>query len=125
MKKPPFAPFIDSLLRSSVPPWHGVRSRIIARWLGVSLQVLANWRVRDIGPSSIKAPKGSGNRMLYRPDEVAIWLTDGQIQAWELAEEWLERRGLAPASSCPDAISDVVAWLEGLEIFHQPAGLSR
>lgn len=120
MKKPPSAPFIDALLRSSAPPWHGVRSRIIAKWLGVSLQVLANWRVRDVGPASIKAPKGCGNKMLYRPDEVAAWLTGGQVQKWELAAEWLARRGLAPSSKSPAATEDVVAWLEELHVL-EPA----
>ncbi len=117
MKKPPLAPFVEALLHSSAPPWQGVRSRIIARWLGVSLQVLANWRVRDVGPTSVKAPKGVGNKMLYRPDVVAAWLSGAEAEPWEFAADWLARRGMQPTSRSEAETRKLVAQLEELGVF--------
>lgn len=62
--------------------------------LGVSLQSLANWRVRESGPNPEPPVSGKGNRVFYRPDEVTSWLVDRSVAPWEVSYAWLERRGL-------------------------------
>lgn len=117
MRKPAAQPFIDAMLASSAPPWKGVSSRAMARRLGVSLQVLANWRVRDVGPEHERAPRGRGNKMLYRPDMVAAWLADGTPQPWEFTADWLQRRGMSPPTWTEASTRQVVARLEALDVF--------
>ena len=46
------------------PPWHVVSSRELAKTFGVTLQTIANWRVRDVGPPPVA--KG-GRADLLRP----------------------------------------------------------
>lgn len=82
------------------PPWRPIPSRVLCRILGVSLQSLANWRVRGTGPQPEAFRKGGGNRTYYRPDEVLSWLTGGDRLPWEFSRDWLAERGLQvePAS---------------------------
>jgi hypothetical protein len=82
------------LANSPNPPWRPVPSRELARLLGVSLQTLANWRVRDKGPGSEPRVRGKGNRIFYRPDEVASWLLHRKVAPWEICRDWLKERGL-------------------------------
>lgn len=67
---------------------------MIAKMLGVSLQTLANWRVRETGPTPEPPASGKGNRVFYRLDEIASWLSDRSVSRWEVSCAWLERKGL-------------------------------
>lgn len=80
-------------IRCSSPIWHYVTTRELAKILGVTVQALANWRVRDIGPPSRSASRGAGNKRLYRIDEVLSWLTGRE--AWTYTRDWLLARGIA------------------------------
>ncbi|WP_412094048.1 helix-turn-helix domain-containing protein [Alloyangia pacifica] len=95
-------------LTSDRPVWSPLTTRELAKLLGVSVQVLANWRVRDIGPPSRPAPRGRGHRRHYRLDEVLSWLT-GQ-PSWKFNRAWLVGRGLAP----DDADAAYVEWATGV-----------
>lgn len=117
MRRPAVEPYIDALMADPAPPWHPVTSRTLSRQLGVSLQVLANWRVRDVGPRHERAPRGAGNKMVYRPDVVAAWLTEGRSKPWEFSAKWLRMRGLSPAAWGETATDELVARLELLEVF--------
>lgn len=58
------------------PPWHVVSSRELAGVLGVTLQTLANWRVRGIGPPPEPSSQFKGHREHYRIDRVLAWLSE-------------------------------------------------
>ncbi|MFN3935474.1 MAG: helix-turn-helix domain-containing protein [Parvibaculum sp.] len=88
---------IHKLLQRPTPPWRAISSRELASLLNVSLQSLANWRVRGTGPAAEKRKKGQGNRMMYRPDVVMSWLSRlGSVprEPWEFSREWLIAQGL-------------------------------
>ncbi|GAA4521652.1 hypothetical protein GCM10023174_00810 [Chelativorans composti] len=82
------------------PPWRPIPSREVCRILGVSLQSLANWRVRGTGPEPEPHIKGNGNRTYYRPDKILAWLSDHRRDPWEFSRDWLAERGveMEPAS---------------------------
>jgi len=85
---------MERLSHPPQPPWRPIPSRDLCKILGVSLQSLANWRVRGTGPTPEPFQKGGGNRTYYRPDEVLSWLAGGQPPAWEFSSQWLSARGL-------------------------------
>lgn len=82
------------------PPWRPISSRRLSQLLGVSLQVLANWRVRGTGPEAEPKGRGKGNKIFYRPDKVIEWLEDGRRTYWEIDAQWLERVGLKLRPDC-------------------------
>lgn len=86
---------IRQLLARPEPPWKSIPSREVAPILGVSLQVLANWRVRGNGPAAEPQQPGLGNRTYYRPDEILSWLHDREREPWQFSRDWLIDRGLA------------------------------
>lgn len=75
------------------PPWRPISSRELAQILGVSLQSLANWRVRETGPEPEPPKKGKGNKVYYRPDIVLAWLEE-EKEPWEFSRDWLLNRKL-------------------------------
>jgi len=95
---------IEIALTNRHPPWLQFTGRETARFLDVSVQVLANWRVRDQGPPYSHASRGKGNKCLYRLSDVIEWLTGRP--AWLFDRDWLVRHGLAPI----DADQDYVDW---------------
>jgi hypothetical protein len=95
---------LEKAILDSRPIWRSETTKNIAKLLGVPLQNLANWRVRDQGPISFKAPKGRGNKILYNVNDVLSWLT--QYRPWEINRMWLLERGLVP----PDATEDHTTW---------------
>lgn len=95
---------IMTALTDQEPPWCPTTGRDTARFLDVSVQVLANWRVRDQGPPYSYARGGKGNKCLYKLSDVLEWLTGRP--AWLFDRDWLVRRGLAP----DNAEEDYVDW---------------
>lgn len=94
---------IERAVSDSKPIWRPITSRELARTIGVSMQTLANWRVRDLGPPYTASRRGT--KCLYRLDEFLGWLTGEP--SWELARTWMARRGMAPE----DADQDYVEWV--------------
>ena len=94
---------LERALSNSAPIWRPITSRELASTFGVSMQTLANWRVRDNGPPYTASRRGT--KCLYRVDEVLGWLT--KTPSWELARAWMVRRGMAPA----DADKTYVDWV--------------
>lgn len=76
------------------PPWRPISSRTLAPLLNVSLQSLANWRVRGYGPPYEGLYEGKGNKIFYRPDKVMSWLSRGAKEPWEFCRDWLLARNL-------------------------------
>jgi len=90
---------LNQITSGDIPPWRSVTSRTLARTLGVSLQVLANWRVREKGPQALSHRRGYGRRTHYQLSEVAAWASDGSIEAWQVSRDWLSKRGLEVAEN--------------------------
>src|SRR5262245_52095803 len=82
------------------PYWHVLSSRELAEVLGVTLQTLANWRVRGIGPPTEPSSHFRGHREHYRIDQVLAWLSErnGEPQpAWRFSAAFMgQHLGAAP-----------------------------
>lgn len=91
---------------SSTPIWRLQSSRQMAHHLGVSIQTLANWRVREQGPRYTYAARGKGNKCLYRLSDVLEWLSGRP--SWEFEGEWLAYRGLGPE----ELDRDYIEWVK-------------
>jgi hypothetical protein len=89
------------------PPWRLIPSRDVARLLGVSLQVLANWRVRGSGPPFDNTIRGKGNKVFYKRSDVLAWAAGQRgerVEAWEICRDWLAERGFEMHDMGPEAI---------------------
>src|SRR5262245_49971131 len=87
-----------AIVEDPQPTWREISSRELAKLFGVSLQSLANWRVRESGPSRFSKRRGRGNKVFYRRNDVAVWLagvTGSVILPWQVDVEWLQRNGFA------------------------------
>ncbi|WP_411817379.1 hypothetical protein [Hyphococcus sp. DH-69] len=78
-------------------PWDVVSSMELADLTGLSIQVLANWRIRKKGPSPVPRAKYRGNKTYYRVFEVERWLRDLPVtQGWRVVAEWLMQKYYFP-----------------------------
>ncbi|MEX0409327.1 hypothetical protein ABGN05_27165 [Aquibium sp. LZ166] len=109
--------FIANALNTQLPPWRPIPSRAAAHMLGTSLQSLANWRMRDTGPRPEPMKKGRGNRIYYRPDRIAEWLSGGRISDWQLAACWLQQMGLFDDAVTEGAVRERIDLLEQMNLF--------
>ena len=58
----------------------------------MSLQTIANWRVRGVGPDPEPFGSYRGNRCYYRVDKVHVWLSANEgreVVPWKLWREYL------------------------------------
>lgn len=98
-----------ALAASTVVPWRPIPSRDLSRILGVSLQTLANWRVRGTGPQVEPYKRGQGNRTFYRPDKVMSWLSSirsERREPWQFCHEWLVAKGLDNMEAQPEVVEN-------------------
>lgn len=114
--------FSDRLLDSNLPPWRMIPSRMAAHLMGVSIQTLANWRMRDLGPPAEPMLKGGGNRIYYRPDKIWSWQT-GKPE-WQISLGWLQRKEMAETLTEADT-GEYTAWLDDIDMFPHPKKLWR
>lgn len=96
------------------PPWRPIPSRDVAKILGVSLQSLANWRVRGTGPPPEPMQKGLGNRIYYRPDKIMAWLTGEPW--WQFTAKWLGEQGLGVNEVSEATVLDRIEVLDRLRV---------
>ncbi len=105
------------------PPWHAMSVREVAEALGVSIQVLANWRIRGRGPKPLPAELFRGNRTFYAVHEVV------NARAQELSDGWLQcrafvsRQGLAKADASYEELIGVLRFYDAGEVWphrHRP-----
>lgn len=106
--------FIAVAMTTNLPPWRPIPSRLAARFLGTSIQVLANWRMRDLGPATEPMRRGQGNRIYYRPDKIAEWLSGGKCSDWQFSALWLQQMGMPLDVISEAAVRDRIAQLEGV-----------
>lgn len=70
-------------------PWSTVTSRELSKILGVSLQSINNWKMRDILPAPEPSQNHKGNVNRYRISRIRAWLesqSEEQIQ-WDWINE--------------------------------------
>lgn len=107
---------ISKIMNLDTPPWRPMPSRKIAALLGVSLQTLANWRVRSSGPEPAPRPRGKGNRTFYVPAGVASWLAGiaGEpLEAWKVTMGWLkEKKCLELYNPSEEAFAEATTFLD-------------
>lgn len=105
---------LTTLREQAIPPWRNMPSRDLAKLLGVSLQVLANWRIRGCGPAPAPHRRGNGNRTVYRRSAVMEWLSGmaGQPQPeWMHVRDWLVRFRLLDGEPTEAEVANAVAHL--------------
>lgn len=109
--------FVLAAMTTILPPWRPIPSRSAARMLATSLQSLANYRMRELGPRPEAFEKGRGNRVFYRPDRLAEWLSGGRCADWQFSGCWLQANGLRPEAIDMSAVRDRIQWLEEMDLF--------
>lgn len=90
-----------------LPPWRLIPSREVSRLTGLSIQTLANHRVRGTGPAYVGAVRGKGNKVFYRRAEVEAFVARQQGQpkeGWEICRDWLAERGLTLENPTPEGV---------------------
>lgn len=100
------------MMQIASPPWRPIPSRLLAKVLGVSLQSLANWRVRDTGPQPEPYRRGQGNRTMYRPDVVMSWLAmiaGQETEPWKFSQKWLQGQNLGSMVPHREAVEQFAA----------------
>jgi hypothetical protein len=90
------------------PPWHAMSVREVAEALGVSIQVLANWRIRGRGPEPLPAELFRGNRTFYAVHEVANALTQEPSEGWLQCRAFVSRQGLIRPDASYDNLIEVL-----------------
>jgi hypothetical protein len=112
------AHFVSAAIKSPLPPWRPIPSRAAAQMLGTSLQSLANWRMRDLGPTPEPMKQGRGNRIYYRPDRIAEWISGGRCADWQLSRSWLQEKGMISANEIDeDLVRTTIGSMEKLDLF--------
>lgn len=112
------AHFVSTAIESSLPPWRPIPSRAVAQMLGTSLQSLANWRMRDLGPTPEPMKQGRGNRIYYRPDRIAEWISGGRCPDWQFSGGWLQEKGMIPANEIDEyLVRTTIGLMEKLDLF--------
>ena len=105
------------------PPWHAISSLELAAALGISLQTVANWRIRGVGPSAL--PKGlyPGNRSYYLAETVLTWLSSrfGETRSgWLYSRDYLAAVFPTLSEETEPTVREFITTLEAHDVFtHQ------
>lgn len=59
--------FVLAAMDSNLPPWRPIPSRSVAKLLGIKLQTLANWRMRDIGRNPSRGRREAATESTIAP----------------------------------------------------------
>jgi hypothetical protein len=91
---------------SEVMPRVWMKPQSVADMLGLSIEILANWRQTDVGPSYIKLTPSARGRVRYQSDTVLEW----QRSCMRVAPEGWHPIGTFPGES---AVSETekIEWL--------------
>jgi len=108
---------LERLLAAPGPPWRPIPSQSLKRFLGVSLQALANWRVRGTGPEPESFIPGLGNKVHYCPNRVMSWLTGYKRHYWEYSADWLAAHGVGVDDPSEASVQERMQLLERLRVF--------
>jgi hypothetical protein len=84
------------------PPWQAMSVGEVADMHGVSIQVLANWRIRGRGPTPFPSTFFKGNRTHYPVYEVSNAATTRPKEPWLQCREFLASNCLLPGEASFD-----------------------
>lgn len=103
----------------ATPPWRPIPSIKVAKLLGVSLQSLANWRVRGCGPPSEPVRRGKGNKVFYNPTKIVTWLANlsgEHLESWKVSRDWLKKNGLELCDPNEKSFSELTSMIDRFKI---------
>jgi hypothetical protein len=100
------------------PLWHAIGSLELTRLLGLHPNTVHNWKMRQTGPDPEPAGlyRKTGNKVLYRPDLVLVWLSARQgkpLPAWAWVRRWLLARRMLRVEASEHA--DIIVAVTALE----------
>ena len=81
------------------PPWQAMSVGEVADVLGVSIQVLANWRIRGRGPTPFPSTLFKGNRTHYPVYEAANAAAEWPKEPWLQCRDFLAFNHLLSAGA--------------------------
>ncbi len=91
-------------------PWQVVSRLQLSRAIGVHLQTLANWDIRDKGPKPTPRGTWRQNKVYYPIANVMAWLD--QKPGWEVYQEWLKiecpTQDVGSQSQCQSLIEQLI-----------------
>ena len=58
-----------------------LETRDAAPLVGVSVGTLENWRTQGVGPKFLKISNGRQGKVVYDPDDIAIWRDARRFQS--------------------------------------------
>lgn len=123
--------FLERLKVSSLadqPPWLFVTSAELAKALGVHLQTLANWRVRERGPTPAPSSWFRGRPARYNAAHVWAWASEEAgvaVAPWTFNATWLRDELDFPNWMDRDAVQAQVQKLMKLSREFRPEALTR
>ena len=97
--------------------------REVAEALGVSIQVLANWRIRGRGPKPLPADLFRGNRTFYAVHEVVNARAQEPSEGWLQCRAFVSRQGLAKLDASYEELIGVLRFYDAGEVWphrHRP-----
>jgi hypothetical protein len=102
------------------PPWHVVSSLELAAALGISLQTVANWRIRNVGPAPMAKGLFRGNRSYYCVETVLEWLSSLQGRprdGWTFSRDFLLQIFPSMATATEAEVRALITTLEDGKVF--------
>ena len=99
-------------------PWQVISRRQLAKTIGVHLQTMANWDIRDKGPTP--SPRGiwRQNKAYYPIANIQSWL--GRKPIWHVYKEWLEGFYIDKVVNTKEECQSLIEELVKSRAFEQP-----
>lgn len=73
--------------------------------------------MRESGPVPETQQRGLGNKVFYRLDRVAEWLSGGSPRYWEYSGTWLATRRLAPEDQTEQTVNERIELLRSIRLY--------
>lgn len=99
-------------------PWQVLSRLQLSRAIGVHLQTLANWDIRDKGPKPTPRGTWRQNKIYYPIANVIAWLD--QKPVWEVYQEWLKTECPSQDVTSPLQCQSLIEQLIQTRAYKQP-----
>lgn len=113
---------------AEMPPWLFVTSAELAKAIGVHIQTLSNWRLREKGPPAAPSTWFRGRPARYNLGHVRVWAeaeAGTHEQPWAVSATWLrDHMGFAEWTD-RTAVQNRVQMLMRLSKAFRPEALTR
>lgn len=99
-------------------PWQVISRLQLSKSIGVHLQTLANWNIRDKGPTP--SPRGTWrlNKVYYPIANIVAWLDERAI--WEVYQDWVNTEYPSQDVSSQSQCQSFIELLISTKIHKQP-----